>query len=96
MRHGSANCGFIMYTQSQETALQITASLYSSDRAGQRLNNDRRVPIMADWKAGSLPALSPDQDMEPSSQNRGQERSTCEAVRRRHMRVRSADTVLMS
>ena len=31
---------------------------------------------MADWKAGSLPALSPDQDMEPSSQNRGQERST--------------------
>ena len=60
------------------------------------LNNDRRVPIMADRKAGLLLALSPDQDMEPSPQNRGQERFTCEAVRRIHMRVRSADTVLMS
>ena len=33
---------------------------------------------------------------EPSSENRGQERSTCETAWRRHLSVRSANAVLMS
>ena len=36
------------------------------------------------------------EDMGPSSENRGQERSTCETARRRHLSVRSADAALMS
>ena len=37
-----------------------------------------------------------DQDMEPSSENRGQERSTRETAWRRHLSVRSANAVSMS